>query len=66
VGRPYGLWVHGNDDTAGAVRAVDKIVTGLRWKLAQPPLEVVGKPGKDQVDAAWELGAAVAATLAQA
>jgi multimeric flavodoxin WrbA len=66
VGRPYGLWVHGNDDTAGAVRAVDKIVTGLRWKLAQPPLEVIGKPGKDQVDAAWELGAAVAATLAEA
>ena len=64
VGRPYGLWVHGNDDTAGAVRAVDKIVTGLRWKLAQPPLEVIGKPGKEQLDAAWELGAAVAATLA--
>src|SRR5690606_15144451 len=28
-GRPYGLWVHGNDDTAGAVRAVDAITTGL-------------------------------------
>jgi multimeric flavodoxin WrbA len=66
VGRPYGLWVHGNDDTAGAVRAVDKIVTGLRWKLAQPPLEVIGKPGTDQLDAAWELGAAVAATVAEA
>ena len=63
AGRPYGLWVHGNDDTAGAVRAVDKIVTGLRWRLAQPPLEVIGKPAKEQLDAAWELGASVAATL---
>jgi multimeric flavodoxin WrbA len=40
VGRPYGLWVHGNDDTAGAVRAVDKVVSGLQWKMAQPALEV--------------------------
>jgi multimeric flavodoxin WrbA len=63
VGRPYGLWVHGNDDTAGAVRAVDKVVSGLQWKLAQPVLEVIGKPGKEQLDAAWELGAAVAAGL---
>jgi multimeric flavodoxin WrbA len=63
IGRPYGLWVHGNDDTAGAVRAVDKIVTGLRWKLAQAPLEIIGKPGQEQLDAAWELGAAVAAGL---
>jgi multimeric flavodoxin WrbA len=63
AGRPYGLWVHGNDDTAGAVRAVEKIVAGLRWQLAQPTLEVIGTPGQEQLDAAWELGAAVAAGL---
>ena len=29
--RHYGLYVHGNNDTGGAVRAVEAITTGLRW-----------------------------------
>ncbi len=64
-GRPYGLYVHGNDDTVGAVRAVEKITTGLRWKLAQPVLSVTGTPGRAELDAAWELGAGLAALLAE-
>ena len=66
VGRPYGLYVHGNDDTAGAVRAVTTITAGLRWELAQPVLEVTGTPDGAALDAAWELGAALGATLATA
>jgi hypothetical protein len=62
-GRPYALWVHGNDDTAGAVRAVETIATGLGWVRVQPPLEVTGPPDRAALDAAWELGAAVAAGL---
>jgi hypothetical protein len=62
-GRPYALWVHGNDDTAGAVRAVEAIVAGLGWVRVQAPLEVTGAPDRAAVDAAWELGAAVAAGL---
>jgi NAD(P)H-dependent FMN reductase len=62
-GRPYGLWVHGNDDTAGAVRAVEAITKGLGWVRAQAPLEVIGAPDQAALDAAWELGAAVAAGL---
>ena len=62
-GRPYGLWVHGNDDTAGAVRAVEAITKGLGWVRVQPPLEVTGPPDRAALDAAWELGAAVAAGL---
>ncbi len=61
--RPYGLFVHGNEDTAGAVAAVEKITTGLKWELAQQPVEVMGQPGRDDLDACWELGAAVAAGL---
>ena len=30
--RPYGLYVHGNLDTTGAVRAVESITTGLQWR----------------------------------
>ena len=63
VGRPYALWVHGNNDTDGAVASVEKVVTGLRWKAVQPPLSVIGAPTKADLDAAWELGAAVAAHL---
>jgi hypothetical protein len=28
AGRPYGLWVHGNNDTVGATTAVEKVA---RW-----------------------------------
>jgi flavorubredoxin len=62
-GRPYGLFVHGNEDLAGAVTAVEKITTGLGWTRAQAPVEVLGRPSQDDLDACWELGAAVAAGL---
>jgi NAD(P)H-dependent FMN reductase len=63
VGRPFGVWVHGNDDTAGALLAVEKITTGLRWRAAQRPVSVVGEPTSADTDACWELGAAVSASL---
>jgi multimeric flavodoxin WrbA len=63
VGRPFGAWVHGSSDVTGALRALDVITTGLRWKPAQPPVVVTGEPSAADRDACWELGAAVAATL---
>ena len=63
VRRPYGLYVHGNNDTTGAVTAIEKIVTGLQWQRAQEPVLVLGEPSKDDLDACWELGAALAAGL---
>src|SRR6266480_1784210 len=44
--RPYGLYVHGNNDTAGAVRAVESITTGLQWRRAQQPVTVLGQPSR--------------------
>ena len=61
--RPYGLYVHGNNDTGGAVRAVEAITTGLRWHRARPPVTVVGDVGPGDLEACWELGATVAAGL---
>jgi flavorubredoxin len=61
--RPYGLYVHGNNDTTGAIRAIEMITTGLKWRPAQDPVEVVGQPTQAQLDACWELGAALAAGL---
>jgi NAD(P)H-dependent FMN reductase len=63
VGRPYGLYVHGNNDADAAVAAVERIATGLRWRAAQAPVVVIGAPQAADIDACWELGAAVAAGL---
>lgn len=61
--RPYGCWVHGESDTTGAIAAIEKITTGLQWRAAQPPLGLIGPIDEAMTDRAWELGAAVAATL---
>jgi multimeric flavodoxin WrbA len=61
--RPFGVWLHGNSDVTGAWRGIETITTGLKWRLAQAPVEVIGEPTRDDVDRCWELGAAVAAGL---
>jgi NAD(P)H-dependent FMN reductase len=63
AGRPYGLWVHGNDDVAGAVRAVRSIVTGLGWRPVALPVEITAAPDDAAREACRDLGATVAATL---
>ena len=63
AGRPYGLYVHGNDDVAGAVVQVEKIVTGLRWRKVHDHVLALGAPDAAARDAAWDLGATVAARL---
>lgn len=63
AGRPYGLWVHGNDDVAGAVRGVRSIVTGLGWTPVAHPVEVTGVPDAGALEACRDLGATVAATV---
>ncbi len=63
VGRPYALYVHGGDDTTGAVKAVETVTRGLRWRQVAPPLEVRGGVGKADREAAVELGGTVAALL---
>lgn len=62
-GAPYGLYVHGNNDTSGAVRAVESIANGLGWKPVHSPVSVTGSVTKEVREAVWELGATVAASL---
>ena len=64
VGRPYGLYVHGNDDTAGAVSSVHRIVGGMRWRQVAADVQVVGAPDKAALEACEELGALLALTVA--
>jgi NAD(P)H-dependent FMN reductase len=63
--RPYGLYVHGASDTNGAVRAVESITTGLGWQQVRPPVRVTGQPSRENLEACWELGAIMAAELAE-
>jgi multimeric flavodoxin WrbA len=62
-GRPFGLFVHGNEGVEGAIRGVDAITTGLGWAKAAEHVVVSGKPTKADVQSCWELGATVAAIL---
>lgn len=62
-GRPFGLWLHGNEGTEGAEKAVTSITAGLGWVKAAEYVVVSGKPSKADVEACWNLGATVAAML---
>ena len=62
-GRPFGAWLHGNEGTEGAERAVDGITAGLGWVKAAEHVVVSGKPGKADLESCWNLGATIAATL---
>lgn len=63
--RPYGLWVHGNNDTVGAAAAVEKIATGLALEKAADVLEVVGPIDATVREQAYNLGGTLAAILMQ-
>ena len=63
---PYALYVHGDNDTTGAVRAVETIAAGLGWERVCRPVTVTGAPRKDDLAACWELGATLAATISPA
>lgn len=62
-GRPYALYVHGNEGTEGAIRAVESITSGLGWRKAAAPVNVMGTPAKADIEACWELGATIASGL---
>jgi multimeric flavodoxin WrbA len=60
-GLPYGLYVHGNDDTTGACRSVARVATGLDWRPVAEPVEVLGAPTAADVDGVRELAATLGA-----
>lgn len=60
---PWALVVHGRYDTEGAVRSVESIVQALPWHRVAEPLQVLGDVTDADREAAYELGATVAALL---
>jgi NAD(P)H-dependent FMN reductase len=63
VGLPHGVYVHGNDDTAGALTSIARITGALRWKQVAAPLSLTGSAGPADLDAVRELAATVAVSL---
>lgn len=62
-GRPFGVWIHGNDDCTGAMEAISKITKGLGWRQAAEPVLVTGTPGRDDLERCRELGRTLAALV---
>ncbi|WP_369254757.1 flavodoxin family protein [Geodermatophilus amargosae] len=63
VGLPFGVYVHGGDDTAGALKAIGTVTGALRWKQVAAPLSLTGAPTAEDLEAARELAATVAVSL---
>jgi len=64
-GLPYGVFVHGNNDTTGALRAIHSIVGGMKWKQVAPDVSVLGPPTRDDLNSCEELGALVGVAIAE-
>jgi hypothetical protein len=60
-GLPYLLISKGGSDGTGAVRDITRIVTGLRWKEALPPIVVTGTVTGDHLAIVREQAATLAA-----
>src|SRR5450631_765545 len=60
---PYGLYVHGNNEVVGAVRAIESITKAMGWRLAHEVVGVIGPPAASDRHACWDLGATLAASL---
>jgi multimeric flavodoxin WrbA len=63
-GLPYALFVSAGTDGTGTVRAVERIATGYGWQAIAQPLIAVGEPTDAMLRCAHELGATMAAGLA--
>lgn len=62
-GLPWALYVRAGNDGEGAVRSVERIVTGLSWRAVQPPSVWKGDWQERFLGDARELGTTMAAAL---
>jgi len=63
-GLPYAMLVSAGNDGTGAVRALERIASGYRWKRVCEPLIVRGEPDHAALAKCRELGAMLAVGIA--
>ncbi len=63
TGLPYAVFVSAGNDGSGAVREIGRIATGYGWRAVNDALIVRGAIAAANLDAAAELGEAMAAGL---
>ncbi|PAU87416.1 flavodoxin [Pseudomonas sp. WN033] len=62
-GLPCALYIRAGMDGTGTRRAIESIVTGLRWQWVQDPLILKGQWQESFADQAYDLGLYMAAGL---
>lgn len=62
-GLPYALFIRAGNDGQGAKNSIERITTGLRWKLVQEPLIMRGEFKDSFIGDCEELGMTLAAGL---
>ncbi|MYL24173.1 flavodoxin family protein [Vreelandella massiliensis] len=62
-GLPFGLYIRAGHDGTGTQRAIESIVTGLRWRWVQPPLILRGEWQDDFANQVEELSMYLAVSL---
>jgi len=62
-GKPYALYIRAGNDGQGTKTAIEKIITGLRWKSVQPALILQGEYQPQFADQVRELGHLMAAGI---
>ena len=58
---PFGLYVHGNNDTTGAIRSVTTITKALKWREVSRPIAIAGQPTPAGLSAVTDMAATVSA-----
>ena len=62
-GLPCAMYIRAGNDGTGTKRAIDTILTGLRWRQVQEPIICKGDFQPEFIDQCEELGLAMAASL---
>mgnify|MGYP002399532487 FL=1 len=65
IGLPVGYYLHGNNDTVGATKAIDSIIGAMRWTPVGPPVTVTSGIGSDERDSLLDLACRLVVSAAE-